>query len=344
MSPSGQSPATLKDVARIAGVHTATASRALDPSRHHLVNDETRARVRRAAEEVGYRGNAFARSLRTNSSGMVGVVVADVANPFLPPLLRGIEQELRAEGKLLLIAETHDDSKTLRDILDHFASRRVDVVILSAAHLGDEEAVATLADVVPVVLAVRSLALGRFPTVTHDDLLGGQLAARHLVDLGHRRLAQLRGPLDVSSFLGRADGFASVMATTSAREIPGIGTASAPTVEEGQRLAEDVLSSSYGAPTAIFAHNDLMAVGALQAIRECGLSCPGDVSVVGYNDAPLSNLVSPSLTTVSLPSLQLGQRVAQLAIQAITGGLTETVTEKLPPALVVRESSARPAR
>lgn len=342
MKSSVRPTATLKDVARLAGVHTATASRALDPSRQHLVNSETRSRVQRAANDIGYRGNAFARSLRTNSSGMVGVVVADVANPFLPPLLRGIEQELRAEGKLLLIAETHDDSKTLRDILDHFTSRRVDAVILSAAHLGDEEAVAALASTVPVVLAVRSLAINTFPTVTHDDFLGGQLAARHLVDLGHRKLAQLRGPLDVSSFLGRADGFASVMATTSAREIPGLDTASAPTVEEGQRLAETALSSSYGAPTAIFAHNDLMAVGALQAIRNLGLSCPEDVSVVGYNDAPLSNLVSPALTTVSLPSLELGQRVATLAIEAIAGGVTEAVTERLPPALVVRESSTRP--
>jgi LacI family transcriptional regulator len=342
VAPNSRAPATLKDVALLAGVHTATASRALDPARQHLVNDETRNRVRHAANEVGYRGNAFARSLRTNSSGMIGVVVADVANPFLPPLLRGIEQEVRAEGKLLLIAETHDDSKTLRDILDHFASRRVDAVILSAAHLGDEDAVASLADIMPLVLAVRSLALNSYPTVTHDDFLGGQLAARHLVDLGHRRLAQLRGPLDVSSFLGRADGFASVMATTSAREIPGIGTASAPTVEEGQRLTDEVLSSSYGAPTAIFAHNDLMAVGALQAIRQRGLRCPDDISVVGYNDAPLSNLVSPALTTISLPSLQLGQRVAKLAIEAIADAKSKVVTEKLPPALVVRESTTRP--
>ena len=338
---SRRTPATLKDVAQLAGVHTATASRALDPARRNLVNDQTRERVQAAADEVGYRGNTFARSLRTNSSGMVGVVVADVANPFLPPLLRGIEQELRAEGKLLMIAETHDNSEMLADILEHFTSRRVDAVILSAAHRGDEEAVAGLADVVPVVLAVRSLSINMFPTVTHDDVLGGQLAAKHLVNLGHRRLVQLRGPLDVSSFQGRAEGFASVMATTSARELPLQETASAPTVEEGQRLAELALNSSYGLPTAIFAHNDLMAVGALQALRERGLSCPRDVSLVGYNDAPLSNHISPPLTTVSLPSLELGRRVATLAIQAIAGS-AEPVMERLPPALVVRASTQRP--
>src|SRR6266540_2185349 len=186
--------ATLKDVARLANVHPATVSRALDPAKSDLVNAETRARILQVAQDVGYRVNSFAQSLRKNISGMVGVVVADVANPFLPPLLRGVEQVLRSEGRLLLISETHDDRDTLREILDNFVSRRLDAIILSAAHLDDGDIVAGLATQIPVVLAVRTVSGGRFPTVTHDDYLGGQLAARHLVDLGHRRLAQLRGP------------------------------------------------------------------------------------------------------------------------------------------------------
>jgi LacI family transcriptional regulator len=341
MNRKASAKATLKDVARLAGVHPATVSRALDPMRSDLVNQATRERIQTVADELGYRVNSFARSLRTNNSGMVGVVVADVANPFLPPLLRGIEQVLRAEGKLLLIAETHDDSETLGEILDHFASRRVDAVILSAAHYGDEAAVAALAAAVPLVLAVRTVGNGLFPTVTHDDVLGGQLAARHLVDLGHTHLAQIRGPLDVSSFQGRAEGFASIMATTAAREVATDNSASAPTVAEGHRLSSVILDSE-DRPTALFAHNDLMAVGALEALRDRGLRCPEDVSIVGYNDAPLSNHVSPPLTTISLPSLELGTRVAALALQEIEGRTGAPVTERLPPTLVVRESSAPP--
>jgi LacI family transcriptional regulator len=341
MNRKASAKATLKDVARLAGVHPATVSRALDPMRSDLVNQATRERIQTVADELGYRVNSFARSLRTNNSGMVGVVVADVANPFLPPVLRGIEQVLRAEGKLLLIAETHDDSETLREILEHFASRRVDAVILSAARSGDEAAVAALAAAVPLVLAVRTVGNGLFPTVTHDDVLGGQLAARHLVDLGHTHLAQIRGPLDVSSFQGRAEGFASIMATTTAREVATGNSANAPTVAEGHRLASDILDSD-DRPTALFAHNDLMAVGALEALRDRGLHCPEDVSIVGYNDAPLSNHVSPPLTTISLPSLDLGTRVAALALQEIEGRTGAPVTERLPPTLVVRESSAPP--
>lgn len=331
---------TLKDVARLAGVHPATVSRALDPEREDLVNPETRARVRQVADDVGYRVNSFAQSLRKNISGMVGVVVADVANPFLPPVLRGIEQVIRSEGRLLLIAETHDDPTTLREILEHFSSRRVDAVILTAAHQGDEPLVAALETSTPVILAVRSVGVGRFTTVTHDDFLGGQLAAQHLVALGHRRLAQLRGPMDVSSFQGRADGFAAVMATTTAREIPLPSFALSPTVEEGHRLTSELLDTADEIPTALFAHNDLMAVGALEALRARGLNCPSDISLVGYNDAPLSNHVSPPLTTVRLPSLELGRRVAMLALQEIAGQSDGRVMEKLPPELVIRGSTA----
>lgn len=335
--------ATLKDVAMKAGVHPATVSRALDPGRSAMVNEETRIRIQQVADDAGYRINSFARSLRTNSSGMVGVVVSDVANPFLPQVLRGIEQVLRSQEFLLLIAETHESSDTLSGILDHLTTRQVDAVILSAAHLGDEPVVTRLAATVPVVLAVRSIASGDIPTVTHDDLLGGKLAARHLVDLGHRVMVQLRGPLDVSSFRDRAAGFASVMSTTSARELQLDEVATSPTVEEGFRLASralDLAKESRTELTAIFAHNDLMAVGALQAARGHGLECPGDLSIVGYNDAPLSNHLSPALTTVALPGLELGQRAAKMALSAISGTGPPPEMIRLPPTLVARDSTA----
>lgn len=335
---------TLKDVARVARVHAATVSRALDPERQHLVNKATRERVQVVAAELGYQLNSFARSLRKGSSGLVGVVVADVANPFLPPILRGIEHEVRSEGLLLLIAETHDDSITLGEILDHFASRRVDALILCASHQGDLSKVRTAAEGMPVVLAVRSLDGSDLPTVTHDDFLGGQLAARHLVDLGHRGVAQLRGPQDVSSFSGRAAGFEAVMATTSARDVSVFGAADTPTTAEGFRLTTELFERGTDGPTAVFAHNDLMAVGALDAIKKQGLRCPEDVSIVGYNDAPMTDHITPALTSIRLPSLELGQRAARLALARVRGeGLASTI-EKLPPTLVARASSGRVGR
>jgi LacI family transcriptional regulator len=334
---------TLMDVAELAQVHVGTASRALDPDRAHLVTPSTREKVRAAAGQLGYRVNAVARSLRKGSSGLLGVVVADVSNPFLPPILRGIEQEVRDEGLLLLITETHDDPESLQTILEHLATRRVDAIILSAAHQGDLETVLAAAALMPVVLAVRSLgAPPPLPTVTHDDELGGRLATEHLVGLGHRTLAQLRGPEDVSSFAGRSAGYTAVVADVGAADVTGPDVAVAPTSEEGYRLTRSLLDGATRRPTAIFAHNDLMALGCLDALAERGVDCPADISVVGYNDAPLTDHVSPPLTTVRLPSLELGRRAARLALSGLRGEEMPPELIALPPQLVVRGSTAAP--
>jgi len=336
------SKATLNDVAALSGVHPSTVSRALDPEKAHLVLPATRERVAAAVKELDYQVNSFARSLRKGASGMVGVIVADVSNPFLPPVLRGIEQELRTERRLLLIAETHDNSTNLRDILDHFTSRRVDALIVSAVHDGDEDELRAVAERTPVVLAIRGFAGDRLPTVRHNDVLGGQIAAQHLVELGHRDLAQLRGPVDVSSFSGRAAGYSSVLATTTARDVSTEHVAAAPTQQEGHRLAKALLDRQGPLPTAIFAHNDMMAVGALDAIREAGLGCPGDISVIGYNDSPLTDHIDPPLTTVHLPSLEVGRRAARLAL-ALMAGEKAGRSEQLEPEIVIRASTAPPA-
>ena len=332
---------TLKDVAERAGVHAATVSRALDPARQHLVNAKTREKVRVVAEELGYRVNTVAQSLRKGLTGLVGVLVADVANPFVAPLLRGIEQEFRTHGAMLIIAETHDDSQTLATALDNFAKRRVDAVILTAALQGDEPQVRDAAGGMPVVLAVRTLPSGDWPSVTHDDVLGGRLAAQHLVDLGHRRLAQLKGSSRNSSFLGRSTGYESVMATTTARDVTGDVIASAPTVEEGFRLTTMLLErDEKNVPTAIFAHNDQLAVGAIAAIKERGLRCPDDLSVVGYNDSPLAGHLDPPLTTVRLPTWELGRQAAHVVIEILGGAESVEPTPPLPPELIVRGSTA----
>ena len=236
-------------------------------------------------------------------------------------------------------------SSTLGQILDQLINRRVDAIILCAAHQGDHELVRKAGMAVPIVLAVRTVAVGAFPTVTHDDFLGAQLATTHLVELGHRRIAQLRGPDDVSSFSSRAAGFASVLARTSARDVSTDDRAVSPTVGEGRRLAGLVLDQDpKDRPTAIFAHNDQMAVGALEAMAERNLRCPTDVSLVGYNDAPLTDHLTPPLTTVRLPSLELGRQAASIALALISrdGGGEEAQERRLRPELVVRASTAPP--
>ncbi len=343
--PKSLSP-TLKDVADRAGVHVGTASRALSDEQAHLVNEDTRARVRDVAESMGYRPNAVARSLRKGSTGAVGVVVADLSNGFVLSLLRGVEEEAHGRGFLPLVAETHDDPVILRSAVSRLLRYQVDAIILSAIHTDDEEYVADLERRVPVVLAVRGFDLvpgggAERMEVLQDDVLGARTAVGHLIALGHRRIAQLPGDPQISSFVGRSRGYAAAMAAHPEVKDVSSGThAAASTIGEGRRLAAELLRQPAGRrPTAIFAHNDLMAVGAMDALRDAGLSCPQDVSIVGYNDAPLSDHLDPPLTTVRLPGFDLGRHSARLAFAALAGDGPTAERIMLAPEFIEREST-----
>lgn len=355
MSESGQP--TLKDVAQRAGVHVGTASRALSNEQAHLVNEETRSRVRSAADALGYRTNALARSLRKGTTGVIGIVVADLANPFIVAVLRGIEHEARTRDVMPLVAETHDDPATLRSVLTRLLRNRVDALILSAVHLTDGELVADLERRVPVVLAVRGVgevfdtsAAAKHLEVLQDDVLGARTAVGHLLDLGHRRIAQLPGNQQISSFSGRSQGYREALAAhPDAVDLSSGAHAIETTVAEGRRLAADLLRLPAGQrPTAVFAHNDQMAVGALDALRDAGLRCPDDVSVVGYNDAPLSDHINPPLSTVRLPGFELGRHSARLVFEALASGDAEAGTEPrrimLAPEFIERKSTRATGR
>ncbi|MDF2916072.1 MAG: hypothetical protein K0S70_289 [Microbacterium sp.] len=340
---------TLKDVARGAGVHVATASRALSDDQSHLVSEATRLRVRTAARSLGYRTNAVAKSLRKGRTGTIGVVVADLANPFIVSLLRGIEHEARAGTYMPLVAETHDDPAILRGVVARLLGNQVDCIILSAVKVDDEDFVTELESQVPVVLAVRGFEAidgadqGHFEVIP-DDFEGARLATRHLIDLGHRRIAQIPGTVSISSFVRRARGFdAAVSAHPRVVDVSTGEYAVESTVDEGRRLAQDVLRRPEAErPTAIFAHNDLMAVGVLDAVRSLGLRCPEDISIVGYNDAPLIDHLDPPLTTVRLPGFEVGRQSARIAFDLLEGVEVPTARLTFAPEFVERRSTCPP--
>jgi LacI family transcriptional regulator, galactose operon repressor len=329
---------TLRDVAAAARVHVATASRALDAETAHPVSPKTRARVQQVAEELGYRHHMMARGLRRGLSSTVGVVVADLGNPYTAPILRGIQTTLEQADHMALVAESRDDSKALERAVDHLLARQVDGLILLAARAGDLESILGWTARVPVVLAVRSLPGSGVPAVTHDDLGGARLAAEHLAELGHRRVVQLPGPLDVQSFKDRLDGFAETAAALGL-EVWSVGSATRPVFDEGRRLME--LALAEGRPfTGVFAHNDPMAMGAVRALRDAGLACPDDVSVVGYNDVPMADCFDPPLTTVRLDGDEIGRRAGAAVLAAIRGLEVPTSDPPTPAELVVRASAA----
>jgi LacI family transcriptional regulator, galactose operon repressor len=336
---------TLKDVARLAGVHPGTVSRALDPRRTSLVRPETRAKVQTAARKLGYRADAVARSLRRGETTTIGVAAADLGNPFIGPLLRGLANALDRHGFMAFVSETQDERERLLASLDNFLSRRVDAIVVTAAHVGDGAILRrVVAGGLPVVLAVRAVPGSGVPAVTSDDLAGGRLAARHLAELGHVVAAQLPGPSDVQPFVDRSVGFAeeAARAGIEAVEIP--DEARYPTVSEGRRLMELLLARDGARPTAVFAHNDSMAIGAIAVLRQAGLHCPDDISVLGYNDAPFVDHLSPPLSTIRFPGNEIGRFTAEIAVALIKEPHSMVTSTTFPPELVPRASTRPPIR
>jgi LacI family transcriptional regulator len=335
---------TLKDVAAAAKVHYSTASRALDPNKRHLVSQLAARRVDLVAKRLGYRHNMGARSLRRGQTNAMGVIVPDLENPVWAPMLHGISGVLEASGFVAMIGETRDDATKYRTLLEKFAAWPVDAVITAASRTSD---LVMLREFrrrgLPMVLVVRSLPGSGFATVSDDSFMGAAIAAEHLLNLGHRRLLQLVGPIDVQSFNDRSSGFLSIVAAHGAKAVGNLDPAKQPTRDEGFRLMSIALTwRGSQQPTAVFAHNDQMAIGALAAIRQSGRECPADISVVGYNDSPMVDLLTPPLTTVSWPAKEFGLLAGEISIRLISHPGEKLERNTVRPSLVVRSSTAPP--
>jgi LacI family transcriptional regulator len=335
-----QAAVTLKDVAREAGVHPATASRALNPETRLLVSEDTARRVLAAAAELGYRPNAVARSLRTRRSDTVGVLIPDLNNPLFPPMIRGLTDRLDVDGYVALIGNTDADDDREHRVFEQMRARHVDGYVLATAHLRNPLLDDAVRAGVPVVLMNRIAEDYSFPSVTVDNERGVRMAVGHLTALGHRAIACIAGPQDVSTGLSRFRGFQGAMAGARL-EVPlgRVAFARAFSIEEGYRCAKEILEAGVGC-TAFAAGNDMLAVGCYLALDEAGLRCPADISVVGFNDMPFISMLRPPLTTVAFSHYQVGAEAAQLLIERLSGNDTVKVLY-LAPELIIRGSTAR---
>jgi LacI family transcriptional regulator len=334
---------TQKDVAAAAGVHPSTVSRSLDPAKASRVNDETRRRVLAAARALDYQADRVAGGLRRQRTFTVGVLVTDYESPFYGALVRGIRLRLERDGYAPISLETQDRHERLLSSIRLLSERRVDGVITAATRAGDAGTLRQLVrSGMPVVMAVRWIRGLGIPIVANDDLRGGALAAEYLVRLGHRRIAQLHGPTDIEAFNERSLGYRSALARAGLPAGDPVEFARTPTVDEGRRLMHLALERSDPTPTAVFAHNDILAIGAMEALRDANLECPGDVSIVGYNDMPLTEHLAPPLTTVRMPTGEVGQVAADVLLRLIEGREASPVSISLEPQLVERASTSPP--
>jgi LacI family transcriptional regulator len=334
---------TLRDVATAAGVHVSTASRALDPARSSRISAETVTRVRSVSDALGYTPDMVARGLARGTTGTVGIIVASLQEPFISLVVRGISELLEEAGRVAFVAETLEDRSRMATLVEHLVGRRVDALVVTAAREADGPLLKlAAARGTPVVLAVRTVPRASFAAVVGDDARGVRLAVDHLHGLGHRVCAQLRGPGGVSSFSVRERAFERRAADHHLTDVSTAERAIAVTIEEGRRLMELTLAGAQ--PTAVFAPTDTMAVGSIEAIRAAGLDCPGDVAVIGFNDVPLAEYLTPPLTTVRIPALELGRRAAELALQLIHDPTAKPRRATLAPELVVRGSTTPPRK
>jgi LacI family transcriptional regulator len=332
---------TIADVAREARVHPSTVSRALDPSARHRISADVAARVAEAAERLGYRPSALAAGLRSGRSQTVGVLVPDLTNPVFPPIVQAIEAALAAAGYVVLLAGTGGDAARERLLIERMAAQGADGLILASAAAGTEAAALAARFGLPAVLVNRRLPGSALPAVVSEDAAGMRLAVRHLVALGHRRIAHCGGPRGVATASDRLRGLRDALREAGLAPA-GIEAASAYTREAGRAATRTLLEGERF--TALACANDLLAVGALDALREAGRAVPHDVSLTGFNDMPLLDLLDPPLTSVRIQHAAMGEQAAAMLLAALRGEQNPPRTLRLAPTLVPRASTAPPIR
>lgn len=332
---------TLRRVAEEAGVHTSTASRALNPATRGVVNAATVSKVMEVAENLGYRPHPMARGLRTNKTMTVGMVVPDVENPLFGAIIAGLEQEIGQEGYSLLIANTDPRLEDSLPLIDALVRGRVDGLVLATAPRSGASLAPVTGFGVPVVLVNRKSEDLAIPSITGDDDVGIGLAVQHLVDLGHERIGHVAGPASLSTGADRRAGFERWTKQLGVKIAP-VEEADWYRMEQGRVACARLLQRAPDL-TAIVAANDLLALGVYRAITDSGRQVGVDISVTGYNDIAFMEFVQPPMTSVRVQYREMGAEAAVALLRLMAGWDEPVESVSLPPSLSVRASTAPPS-
>jgi LacI family repressor for deo operon, udp, cdd, tsx, nupC, and nupG len=324
---------TITDVAAALGVSIATVSRAI--TKPELLSDETRARVLEGIERLGYQPNLLARDLRLRATRIAYVVVPSLS-PFFLEVFRGVEKAARKTGYTVLMGHTGRDPAREQVYFDQVASRRADGIILVTSSRASA-IVGRKSRMPPVVAALEQIDGRPLPVVRVDHVAAAIEATNYLRELGHRRVAHISGPHSSPIAIHRIEGFQAAM---GADYHPDLCIQGAFTVQSGERAMAQLLAREVR-PTAVFAANDEMAVGAMRAVRGAGLSVPDDISIIGFDDQRIAALYDPPLTTVHIPTAEIGYR-SMLMLERLLGDSLTDQDIVLPTSIVVRGTTAPP--
>ena len=307
-----------------------------------LVADSTRERIKEHARAIGYIYNRRAASLRTSRSGIVGVVVHDIMNPFYAEILRSIETELDRSRQTFLLSNHYDKIEKQRTFLDTLLQLGADGVIMSPAIGTPPEDIRLAEDNgMPVVLIARSVDGAEVPAFRGDDAYGTALATNHLISLGHRRIAMVGGTDQTSTGRDRYLGYLSAMQKAGLDVPPSMRLAGPRTKQGGFEISGEFLALREK-PTAAVCWNDLVAIGLMNGIARAGLVPGVDISVTGYDDLEEAAIATPALTTVWNGQREVGRRAARVLLDRLNGATVKTSLELIRPELHVRQSTANP--
>jgi LacI family transcriptional regulator len=327
---------TISDVARHAQVSKTTVSHVISGKRP--VSAATRVRVERSIDTLGYRPDGLARSLRTRRTHMVALILPDITNPYYPVLARGLEAGIEPDGYRAFICSSDGDADRERAYLREVCDRGVDGIVLDSFHLTvDDLQVATGGRLPLVWIGGAAMEHPGVDSVRSDDDAGAYEATQHLVERGHVRIAMIDGP--PGSGMARRDGYRRALADAGLAVYPEPSPRTDWT-REGGRTRVAALLELDPRPTAVFCSNDLTAIGALDAARAAGLTVPDDIAIVGFDDIEAAALVTPALTTVVNPAIDIGRTAAAMLAERMTDGFARAArTVTLPSPLIVRGSS-----
>jgi len=335
--------ATIKDVALRAGVSVTTVSHVVNDTRH--VSAKGRERVEQAIRELGYVPNAMARSLKSNTTSTLGMLIPNSSNPYFAEIVRIVEDRCFGAGYTLVLCNTDDEPRRQSVYLQVLAERRIDGLIVVSTGAGDDDSLVTQLHGlrIPTVLVDREIADPACDLVETAHMQGGLLAVRHLLSLGHKRIACIGGPVGVMPSEQRIEGWRMALAEAGAApNADALLWRGGFTSQGGYEAMHAILRTEH-APSAVFVCNDLMAIGALRAAHESGVHVPDDLSIVGFDDIELSAYTSPPLTTVAQPKERIGALAVDMLLERVGGKRRDTRKVVLQPELRVRASTARHA-
>ncbi|EJL6512434.1 substrate-binding domain-containing protein [Vibrio cholerae] len=328
--------ATMKDIARLADVSTSTVSHVINKSR--FVSDEIAERVNNAAQQLNYAPSALARSLKMNRTKTIGMLVTTSTNPFFGEVVKGVERSCYHQGYNLILCNTEGDNQRMKASINTLLQKRVDGLLLMCSTLeGERLDVFDRYPDIPIVVMDWGPILFASDKIQDNSLQGGYMAAKHLIECGHKEIGCITGPLIRHQAQMRYEGYKRALAEAGIAINPDWIVESDFECEGGYQAFEKLYQRGK-LPSALFVSNDMMAMGVIQAASQRGLRVPDDLSLIGYDDVHIAKFMTPALTTIHQPKYRLGKAAVDTLLYRLENPDTTAQVVQLEPTLVVRNS------